>query len=125
MYVRLAGPSPATGIFFYMRSNAKSADPYESSTPRGAQPNLKVILQKSETGNYCASEPTTGSLTATNSTGGWYKFNVPISAFNCAGGGIGLSDLDQFEFQNPNERNAAVCIADIQIQRGGAAPTAG
>jgi hypothetical protein len=81
-------------------------------------PDLKLILQKQETGNYCASEPRTNATTpAATAAGGWYQFSVPTSAFNCGGGGITLADITQFEFQNTNERNADVCIGEIKIVR--------
>lgn len=72
-------------------------------------------MQKAETGNYCAAEPTTGSLTPAATAGDWYQFVVPTSDFACDRGGISLADVDQFEFQNPNIRNAVVCIAEIKI----------
>eukprot|EP00775_Hariotina_reticulata_P007574 gene7574-7777_t len=116
-------PGGATGISFWIRSDAKSADIYESSTPQGQIPNLKLILQKQETKNYCPNEPATGSLTPAaggaggNSTaaGGWVQFVVPLSAFGCDGGLV--NELTQLEFQNPNERNAVICVAEIRIQR--------
>jgi hypothetical protein len=81
-------------------------------------PNLKLILQKQETGNYCASEPTTNSTApVATAAGGWYQFSVPTSAFKCGGGGITLSDVTQFEFQNKSERNVDVCIGEIKIVR--------
>jgi hypothetical protein len=88
-------------------------------------PNLKLILQKQETKTYCPNEPTTGSLTPAaggaggNSTaaagGGWVQFVIPLAAFGCDGGLV--KELTQLDFQNPNERNAIVCVAEIRIQR--------
>lgn len=83
-------------------------------------PNFKLILQKQETGNYCAAEPNLRSLTPNNGTaaqGGWTQYTVPISAFNCEGGGIQLSDLTQFEFENESSENVEFCLADLEIVR--------
>ncbi|KAF6253155.1 hypothetical protein COO60DRAFT_1643399 [Scenedesmus sp. NREL 46B-D3] len=108
----------ASAISFWIRSNTQSSDPFASSTPPGQAPDLKLILQKQETGNYCASEPSTNTTTpAATAAGGWYQYSVPTAAFNCGGGGITLSDVTQFEFQNTNERNADVCIGEIKIVR--------
>ena len=102
-------------------------------------PDLKMFLRKTEAGDgkgYCSVEPTTNSTTnstattgstSTNSTtpgsaaetaaGGWYKLTVPLSAFDCGGGGLSLADVDQFDFQNEAIRNAVVCIGDVTIVR--------
>ncbi len=79
---------------------------------------MTLILLKQETGNFCASEPTIGSLTpAQTASGGWARYEVPTADFNCAGGGIALGDVTQLEFQNTGERDAAVCIAELKIVR--------
>ncbi|WIA23970.1 hypothetical protein OEZ85_013605 [Tetradesmus obliquus] len=108
----------ASAISFWIRSNTQSSDPFASSTPPGQAPGLKLILQKQESGNYCASEPTTNTTApVATAAGGWFQFSVPTSAFNCGGSGITLADVTQFELQNKNERNADVCIGEIKIVR--------
>ncbi len=65
-------------------------------------PNLTMIILNDETKRYCATEPKTGDLQPTQQSGDWFKFEVPISAFNCDS----TADKIRLEFQNPNERNA-------------------
>lgn len=84
-------------------------------------PNLKMIMRKAESGNFCQAEPTTAQFAPAGNTtvdGGWYVVSVPTAAFACgAAGGVSLAQADQLEFRNEAERNAIVCIGDITIQR--------
>jgi hypothetical protein len=78
-----------------------------------------MLMRKTETNNYCGAEPMISSFApATSSAGGWYKVTVPLSAFDCEkGGGLQLDQIDQFDWQNTNIRNAVVCIGDATIDR--------
>lgn len=78
-------------------------------------PDLKLFLRKSETNKYCGAEPTTNSTTPVQTAaGGWYRLTIPMSAFEC--GGL-LSEINQFDWQNKQIRNAIVCISDVTIDR--------
>lgn len=62
-------------------------------------------------------EPTTNSTTPVETAaGGWYRLTIPISAFACDGL-LPLAEVDQFDWQNTQIRNAIVCIGDVTIDR--------
>lgn len=87
-------------------------------------PVLKMLLRTSEINQYCGNEPllTQHNSTAPGATapGGWFKITVPLSVFGCAGAGLPLDQVTQFDIQNQigkrnPERNAVVCIGDVTI----------
>ncbi len=81
-------------------------------------PNLKTLILNDATKRYCGAEPTTGSLTPSQRSGDWYRFDIPISAYNCES----TADKTRFELQNINALNTLFCIADLTIQHGGSGP---
>jgi hypothetical protein len=104
--------------------------PLAQHTPRAPHPtitqlpDLKLILRKAESNNFCQAEPMIsafapagGNATAA-ANGGWWEVTVPTSAFDCgAAGGVTLAQAGHFEFKNVAERNAIVCIGDVRILR--------
>lgn len=78
-----------------------------------------MLLRKTEGNRYCGAEPTTNSTAPVQTAaGGWYKITVATAAFDCEGkGGLPLAEVDQFDLQNTNIRNAIVCIGDVTIDR--------
>lgn len=47
----------------------------------------------------------------------WYQVAVPMSAFKCQGA-VPTEQLNRFELQNVNERDAFFCLDKVQILKG-------
>ncbi len=45
----------------------------------------------------------------------WYHIRVPISDFKCEGA-VAQDQLDRFDFQNTNERDAYICLDEIRLE---------
>jgi hypothetical protein len=50
-------------------------------------------------------------------SGGWYRVNIPLSAFGCDKGSAGgLPGIDRVDIQNINIRDADICLDNIALK---------
>ncbi|MEW5313055.1 MAG: hypothetical protein WDW38_004649 [Sanguina aurantia] len=105
----------AVSIDFWIKPNPASTDPFDSSTPLGKVPGLKIFPSNDEDQKYCKIDSINlSSLAPVKTSGDWFYMSVPMSSFNCDEY-PGAELLDRFDFQNVEERNAKFCLADVQI----------
>jgi len=118
-----------TGMFMdggrldmWIKSNTKSNNPYASSTPRGQPPNLKIFLMNDDKTLYCAKEVMLGGLTPAAQEGLYFKFEIPLSLFQCgSGSSVGsLANVNRLDIMNMNTRDADFCIDYLAVVPGGA-----
>eukprot|EP00198_Chlamydomonas_reinhardtii_P014096 XP_001703433.1 predicted protein [Chlamydomonas reinhardtii] len=116
----------ASGLSLWIRPNSNSSDPFASSTPNNALPPLKLFVtsETPEGKRYCFNEiyfntgvfPNGTDAVATRPSN-WYQVAVPMSAFKCQGA-VPTEQLNRFELQNVNERDAFFCLDKVQILKG-------
>lgn len=78
----------------------------------------EIILSSSNTTAAGNSTLVAASEYATRLPGsdGWFRVNIPLSAFACDRGSVGdLSGVDRFDFQNINIRDADICLDNIEL----------
>jgi hypothetical protein len=71
--------SGKSSLVFWIRPNSGSTDPFNSSTPEGQVPQLKLFVMQDAGGNkkYCRNELVLGNSTQPSSqSGSWYLFQV-------------------------------------------------
>ncbi|KAL6758139.1 hypothetical protein V8C86DRAFT_3025649 [Haematococcus lacustris] len=107
-----------TQLRFWIRPDTEDSDPFNTSTPAGEVPGLKLFIMQEELKQYCRNELVLGNTTLpTGTQGEWYSFVIPLADFGC-GGGTGypeLADIDRVDFQNMAIRNAVVCITELAL----------
>jgi cullin-associated NEDD8-dissociated protein 1 len=107
----------ASRLDFWVKSNTKSLDPFASSTPPGQVPPLKVFLMNDEKSLYCNKEITLDQVKPVARNGDYYKFQLPLSMFECVEGSSAgsLANIDRVDFMNVNERDADYCLDGMQL----------
>ncbi|KXZ56876.1 hypothetical protein GPECTOR_1g790 [Gonium pectorale] len=111
----------ASGIGFWIRSTSNSSDPLESSTPQGVVPPLKLfVMADGSTGGdehkYCFNEVYLNTTKPVETRGPWYHIIVPLADFKCEGA-VPSTELNRFDLQNTNDRNANICLDEIRIDK--------
>lgn len=106
----------ASSVQFYIKSNSNSSSPFDSSTPKGQLPGLKMFVLKEETKEYCGQEPVLGEDGSATKQGNWFKVNIPFSLFKCGNGSIAADQITNIAFQNTNIRDAEFCLANFKIK---------
>eukprot|EP00775_Hariotina_reticulata_P013960 gene13960-14074_t len=78
-------------LFFSVRSNTQSKDPYASSTPPGKMPQLKVFLSNDDKSQFCNKDVVlTPSLSGLYiEEGGFFHFAIPLETWECGKGSVG------------------------------------
>ncbi|GFH25723.1 predicted protein, partial [Haematococcus lacustris] len=86
-------------------------------------PPLTLTLISNQQGDNCNTVDT-GSLSQSDSSNGWAKFQVPLSRFSTrssGGGFLGCSNqgsplnVVKIEWQNKNNFNALICLDAVQL----------
>lgn len=93
-----------------------------SSTAAGVPPNLKLFLMNDDKTLYCAKEVMLGGLTPATREGAYFKFEIPLSLFQCGSGSSAgsLSNINRLDIMNTNARDAHVCVDYLAVVPGGA-----
>ncbi|WIA32859.1 hypothetical protein OEZ86_006034 [Tetradesmus obliquus] len=107
-----------TAVQVWLASDARTDDPFETSTPKGQPVDLKVFILNFEFQKYCNAELRTENYTPTaTAPGGWYRFTLPFADFKCDYDGALPTQVNRIEFQNTAERNALFCLAGLRLLR--------
>ena len=72
---------------------------------------------------YCAREVMLGGLTPASQDGAYFKFEIPLSLFQCGSGSSagGLSNINRLDIMNTNTRDADFCIDYLAVIPDGGA----
>lgn len=80
--------------------------------------NVKAFILNDATDQYCNAEVFTGNWsTITPGPGGWFRHEVPFSAFKCDYEGALPTQVHRIDFQNVAEQPALFCLNDLRLQR--------
>jgi hypothetical protein len=83
-----------------------------TATSVGSIPPLTVYLGAGGSSSYCNNQVSLTSQSPSSSqSGGWFTFDIPLSAFNCPN----LSQVDQLGLQNKNGQVARYCVDKVRI----------
>lgn len=83
---------------------------------------MSVAPLQDEKKQYCNKEIYTGGLEPTAKSGSYYKFEIPLSLFQCGkGSGMnGVSNINRIDIMNMNIRDADFCIDYLAVISGSA-----
>jgi len=103
-------------LWFWIRSNSNAG--VLSSTPVGSLPALRVVLGNDNTKQFCGTDLILGKTAEVQKQERqWYRFAIPLSAFQCGTKGRvkSLADVNRLEFQNINTLDADFCLDEIRL----------
>lgn len=81
---------------------------------------LHVVMQDDKT-LYCGREVMLGGLTPAAQEGPYFKFEIPLSLFQCGSGSSAgsLANINRLDIMNTNTRDADFCIDYLSVVPGG------
>ena len=74
-------------------------------------------LQDAEN-KFCGAEAVLGAkgFAPVKQQGDWYSFSIPLVSFACTQGSVGnRANVDRFDFQNIDIRDADICLDNISL----------